>query len=189
MNGNTAPSGGASSSSKPNANVPSGNNKHQFKSNNTPKSLDGARKQAASPVDGASSRYAHHVISPTTTFQHMASPEPRPSCLGLRRLFPEGVADSSTLATFRMTRKHTDKSHSKKSTTKAWTGTNPITQRSASSSTLNGTANGQVKNDASQRAGTLEADTSSRHAHDRLLFLLANFTVSQYYMLTQDFRR
>ncbi|GAB7342085.1 hypothetical protein MBLNU457_g0363t1 [Dothideomycetes sp. NU457] len=104
MNGTTTSSG-----SKSTSNNVAGNNKPQSKPNNASKSLDGARKQAPSPVDGASS--------------------------------------------------------SKKPSTKAWTGTNPITQAP------NGT---HTKTDVSQRAGT--NDTDGRHAHDRLLFLLANFT-------------
>lgn len=64
----------------------------------------------------------------------------------------------------------------------AWTtGTNPITQRSSASPATNGTANGVSKSsdNSTKRSHNTPATTSAeKHAHDRLLFLLANFTVS-----------
>ncbi|KAG9622074.1 hypothetical protein KCV04_g13411, partial [Aureobasidium melanogenum] len=104
-----------SSASQPNSN----SSKQQLKTNSFAKTLDGARKQAASPVDAASRK----------------SPAP-----------------------------------------KAWSqGTNPITQRSnASTPVTNGLANGIPK--PTQSKLQQENGTSNKHATDRLLFLIANFT-------------
>ncbi|KAG9543096.1 hypothetical protein KCV01_g25201, partial [Aureobasidium melanogenum] len=104
-----------SSASQPNSN----STRQQLKTNSFAKTLDGARKQAASPVDAASRK----------------SPAP-----------------------------------------KAWSqGTNPITQRSnASTPATNGLANGIPK--PTQSKPQQENGTSNKHATDRLLFLIANFT-------------
>ncbi|KAI4720784.1 hypothetical protein E4T48_03012 [Aureobasidium sp. EXF-10727] len=116
MSAQPAAMNGVSTSSASQANpTPS---KPQFKTNSTGKTLDGARKQAASPVD-ASRR----------------SPAP-----------------------------------------KAWSqGTNPITQRSnASSPVTNGLANGTSK--SAQPRTQQQNGPPNKHATDRLLFLIANFT-------------
>lgn len=62
---------------------------------------------------------------------------------------------------------------------RAWTGTNPITQRPTNSPSLaNGTDRSQPKFPSpSQNKGSADA-TSDKHASDRLLYLLAHCTVN-----------
>ncbi|KAK4992594.1 poly(A)-binding protein binding protein [Elasticomyces elasticus] len=95
----------------------------QSKANASGKMLDGARKQAASPVDGTSR---------------------------------------------------------KPSAPKAWSqGTNPITQRSSNSNAPNGVHNLPAKNGSNAARFTppvQEGNNVDKSAHDRLLFLIANFT-------------
>ncbi|KAF4551746.1 Ataxin 2 SM domain-containing protein [Elsinoe fawcettii] len=63
---------------------------------------------------------------------------------------------------------------SKPTAPKAWTtGTNPITQRPSGSTPINGVANGHMKEQG--RANTKADQSPDKHAHDRLLFLYANF--------------
>ncbi|PNS20034.1 Ataxin-2 [Sphaceloma murrayae] len=76
-------------------------------------------------------------------------------------------------------RKHTSAtddagSAGKPSAPKAWTtGTNPITQRPSGSTPVNGIANGHTQEQGkTSPRGNHSAD---KHAHDRLLFLYANF--------------
>ncbi|KAF2840636.1 hypothetical protein M501DRAFT_930469 [Patellaria atrata CBS 101060] len=61
---------------------------------------------------------------------------------------------------------------------KAWAhGTNPLTQRSSNSPSLNGTVNTPKSSTNTKSASTTskESNTPDRHANDRLLFLFANF--------------
>lgn len=71
--------------------------------------------------------------------------------------------------------------HSKKSSApKAWTQGNPLAQRSTTPNTANGTSAGSSKNHAALKASqnaSLENSSADKHAHDRLLFLITNFTV------------
>ncbi|THW62436.1 hypothetical protein D6D25_02297 [Aureobasidium pullulans] len=117
MSAQPSTTNGASRSPAPQA--ASNPSKQPLKTNSVGKTLDGARKQAASPVDAASRK----------------SPAP-----------------------------------------KAWSqGTNPITQRSnASTPAVNGLPNGTPKN--AQSKSQQENGTSAKHATDRLLFLLVNYT-------------
>ncbi len=66
--------------------------------------------------------------------------------------------------------------HRRSNSQKAWTGTNPITQRY---SQQNGNMPYQ-KQSASPRPSK-ESNTSDNHAHDRLLFLVTSFIVSRYH--------
>ncbi|CAD0043925.1 unnamed protein product [Aureobasidium pullulans] len=137
MSAQPSTTNGASRSPAPQA--ASNPSKQPLKTNSVGKTLDGARKQAASPVDAAS-RYVdmrHDMNLPPSL-----TPSIRKS------LAP-----------------------------KAWSqGTNPITQRSnASTPAVNGLPNGTPRN--AQSKSQQENGTSAKHATDRLLFLLVNYTV------------
>lgn len=63
------------------------------------------------------------------------------------------------------------------SSQKAWTpGSNPITQKSSNTPPLNGVSN-QPRGTSKNLASSRETNTPDRHAHDRLMYLLANFVV------------
>ncbi|KAK5153782.1 hypothetical protein LTR04_006161 [Oleoguttula sp. CCFEE 6159] len=132
MTGTTPATNGAtmaSNTTKSSTSATSGGNKAQSKTSTGSKGLDGARKQAGSPVDGAQ-RWDIEFLS---------------------ALFS------------------------------AWTqGTNPITQRSTTPNTTNGTTNQSSKLPvvpARSQAGTVkEPHSADKDAHDRLLFLLTHFT-------------
>lgn len=70
----------------------------------------------------------------------------------------------------------------KPATPRAWTqGTNPITQRSANQGTTNGTVyNSRQAAVVPRTFGSISRDSgaSEKHAHDRLVYLIANFKVS-----------
>ena len=59
---------------------------------------------------------------------------------------------------------------------KAWTGTNPITQR-ASTNNTNGTEKPLPKVPSQSQTKSSTESHSDKHAHDRALFVIANFTV------------
>ncbi|KAF2223639.1 hypothetical protein BDZ85DRAFT_112264 [Elsinoe ampelina] len=65
-------------------------------------------------------------------------------------------------------------SSSRTTAPKAWTtGTNPITQRPSGSTPVNGMANGHAQEHG--KSSTKSNQSADKHAHDRLLFLYANF--------------
>ncbi|GAB7348122.1 hypothetical protein MBLNU459_g6140t2 [Dothideomycetes sp. NU459] len=72
-----------------------------------------------------------------------------------------------------------DASSKKPSAPKAWTQGNPLIQRSAAPNTANGAPNGSFKHAAAPKASpnaSGNSNTADQHAHDRLLFLITNFT-------------
>lgn len=72
---------------------------------------------------------------------------------------------------------------------KAWQGPNPITQR-ASTSTPNGTEKPLPKTPVQSRDKSLADSNADKHAHDRALYIIANFIVrlQTYHMLWTRYR-
>jgi len=67
---------------------------------------------------------------------------------------------------------------------KAWQGPNPITQR-ANSSMSNGTEKPLPKLPPQAQAKSNGDSHAEKHAHDRLLYIIANFTVRLQHMIVR----
>lgn len=170
--------GTASASKAASSNGPNSSSRQQLKTASGGKASEGARNQAGSPVD-ASTRYVRFLAiillgigdmcfswqADTSTHRKLGIVAPGSSLPGN---FMSSIANLPSL-------------HSKKSSApKAWTQGNPLVQRSTTPNTANGTPNGSIKTNAapkpSQNASP-ESSSADKHAHDRLLFLVTNFTV------------
>ncbi|KAI9678159.1 MAG: hypothetical protein M1817_006104 [Caeruleum heppii] len=125
----------------------------------TPPSLHQSASGTHHPNTTSSS--SHITNGPAATAM---KPQSRPNPTGSRVMPNSGRRPSAS---------PTDAMQRRNSSQKAWTqGTNPITQRPSAYHQLNGVKSEQK---VPTKATSKETNTPDKHAHDRLLFLLANF--------------
>ncbi|KAL1304719.1 hypothetical protein AAFC00_003666 [Neodothiora populina] len=125
----------------------------------------------ASPMNGATSAPARQASAAASSTASNAKQQLKTSAGGKALDGPRMQASSPV-----------DSSSTKKAPPKAWQGPNPITQRAAGASAPNGAPSHPARNSPNasraptQQQPSVARNNVDRHAHDRTLFLVANFT-------------